>query len=163
MTSTTPSTTCLAQAYRCRVTSINIKDLIDSGPGFKPVTLKLRLTDEEIANFAIQRPRFPGVDFQPRLVRHYPHGIRCRARCWLRRRIVQRATCTRLVTIALRRYAHTGKTGVESSFRVRFAWQCRLSARRVQCARPANSDRFTQPLRRAARRPVAAPGVRTFT
>ncbi len=44
--------------------------LSQSGQQFKPVTLKFRLTDEEIANFAIQRPRFPGVDFQPRLVRH---------------------------------------------------------------------------------------------
>jgi penicillin-binding protein 2 len=50
------------------------KDLSRSGPRFKPVTLKFRLTEEEIANFAIQRPRFPGVDFQPRLVRHYPDG-----------------------------------------------------------------------------------------
>ncbi|MEE8426149.1 MAG: penicillin-binding protein 2, partial [Woeseiaceae bacterium] len=50
------------------------KDLSQSGPRFKPVSLNSRLTDEEIANFAIQRPRFPGVDFQPRLVRHYPYG-----------------------------------------------------------------------------------------
>jgi len=52
----------------------NFKDLAASGPRFKPVTLNLRLTDEEIANFALQRPRFHGVDFQPRLIRYYPHG-----------------------------------------------------------------------------------------
>ncbi len=66
-----------------RLASINLiesediqrfKDLSRSGPRFKPVTLKFRLTEEEIANFAIQRPRFPGVDFRPRLVRHYPDG-----------------------------------------------------------------------------------------
>ena len=51
-----------------------IKALSRSGPRFRPVTLKFRLTEDEIANFAIQRPRFPGVDFQPRLVRHYPDG-----------------------------------------------------------------------------------------
>ena len=51
------------------------KELSRRGPRFKPVTLKFRLSDEEIANFAIQRPRFPGVDFQPRLVRHYTHGL----------------------------------------------------------------------------------------
>jgi penicillin-binding protein 2 len=50
------------------------KELSRSGPRFKPVTLKFRLSEEEIANFAIQRPRFPGVDFRPRLVRHYPDG-----------------------------------------------------------------------------------------
>ena len=48
--------------------------LARSGPRFKPITLRFRLTDEEIANFAVQRPRFPGVDLQPRLVRHYPDG-----------------------------------------------------------------------------------------
>jgi penicillin-binding protein 2 len=49
-------------------------ELSDSGPRFKPVTLNMRLSDEQIAHFAIQRPRFPGVDFRPRLVRHYPDG-----------------------------------------------------------------------------------------
>ena len=34
-----------------------IKELSRSGPRFRPVTLKFRLTEEEIANFAIQRPR----------------------------------------------------------------------------------------------------------
>jgi penicillin-binding protein 2 len=48
--------------------------LSNNGPRFKPVTLRFRLTDDEIAEFAIRRPQFPGVDFQPRLVRHYPHG-----------------------------------------------------------------------------------------
>ena len=50
------------------------RELSESGPRFKPVTLNFRLSDEQIANFAIQRPRFPGVDFRPRLVRHYPDG-----------------------------------------------------------------------------------------
>ena len=49
-----------------------IKDLSQTGPRFKPVALNPRLDDEQIARFAIQRPRFPGVDFRPRLVRHYP-------------------------------------------------------------------------------------------
>lgn len=50
------------------------KKLIAHGPRFKPVTLRFRLNEEEISKFALQRPRFPGVDFQPRLVRHYPFG-----------------------------------------------------------------------------------------
>ncbi|MDH5584866.1 MAG: penicillin-binding protein 2, partial [Gammaproteobacteria bacterium] len=49
------------------------KALSGSSQRFKPVTLKFRMTEQEIADFAIQRPRFPGVDFQPRLVRHYPY------------------------------------------------------------------------------------------
>ncbi len=49
-------------------------ELSKSGPRFKPITLRFRLGEDEIANFAVQRPRFPGVDLQPRLVRHYPDG-----------------------------------------------------------------------------------------
>ncbi len=92
-----------------------IKDLSRNGPRFKPVTLKLRLTDEEIASFAIQRPRFPGVDFQPRLVRHYPDG-----------ELVSHAVgyvgalspedLQRLDPAAYAGTSHTGKTGVESTF-----------------------------------------------
>jgi len=48
--------------------------LTQRGPRFKPVILRFRMDEDEIANFAIHRPKFPGVDFQPRLVRHYPQG-----------------------------------------------------------------------------------------
>ena len=86
-----------------------------SGQQFKPVTLKFRLSDEEIANFAIQRPRFPGVDFQPRLVRHYPHdGLFAHAVGYvgaLDTRDIQRLDSARYAGTS-----HTGKTGVESSF-----------------------------------------------
>ena len=39
-----------------------------------PVTLKLRISDEEAARFAVDRWRFPGVDVVPYLSRRYPHG-----------------------------------------------------------------------------------------
>lgn len=41
---------------------------------FDRVTLRLRLTEEEVARFAVHRHRLPGVDVVGRLVRHYPHG-----------------------------------------------------------------------------------------
>ena len=44
------------------------------GRGFLPITLKLRLSDEEMAAFAVNRWRFPGVELQPYLTRHYPYG-----------------------------------------------------------------------------------------
>jgi penicillin-binding protein 2 len=91
------------------------EELSRSGPRFKPVTLKFRLSDEEIANFAIQRPRFPGVDFRPRLVRHYPDGP-----------LVAHAVgyvgglsandLKRLDPAAYAGTSHTGKTGVENRF-----------------------------------------------
>jgi penicillin-binding protein 2 len=93
----------------------HFREIARSGPRFKPVTLNLRLTDEEIANFAIQRPRFPGVDFQPRLVRHYPNGEAVAHAVGyvgaLSKNDLQRLEQSEYVGTA-----HTGKTGVESSY-----------------------------------------------
>jgi penicillin-binding protein 2 len=89
-----------------------ILELSRRGPRFKPVTLRVRLSDEEIAEFAIHRPNFPGVDFQPRLVRHYPNGE-------LVAHIVGYVgaiSSSDLARLDGARYAgtqHTGKTGVE--------------------------------------------------
>ncbi len=43
-------------------------------PAFKPVALRFHLSDDEVARFAINRHRFPGVDIVAGLSRHYPHG-----------------------------------------------------------------------------------------
>ncbi len=93
----------------------HFKELSRSGPRFKPVTLKFRLTEEEIANFAIQRPRFPGIDFQPRLVRHYPSGPEV-AHAVGYVGALSTADLKRLDPAAYAGTSHTGKTGVESSF-----------------------------------------------
>lgn len=107
-----------------RLAAINLIDLEDiprfkelsrTGPRFKPVTLKFRLTEEEIANFAIQRPRFPGIDFQPRLVRHYPSGPEV-AHAVGYVGALSTADLKRLDRAAYAGTSHTGKTGVESSF-----------------------------------------------
>ncbi|HSG97948.1 MAG TPA: penicillin-binding protein 2 [Woeseiaceae bacterium] len=91
------------------------KELSRSGPRFKPVTLKFRMTEEEIANFAIQRPRFPGVDFRPRLVRHYPNGNEV-AHVVGYVGALSAADLQRLDAASYAGTSHTGKTGVESSF-----------------------------------------------
>lgn len=91
------------------------KDLSQSGPRFRPVTLKLSLSEDEIATFAIQRPRFPGVDFRPRLVRHYPDGAAIAHAVGY----VGALNSADLKRLDAARYAgtsQTGKTGVESSF-----------------------------------------------
>lgn len=41
---------------------------------FQPVTVKLRLSEAEVARFAVNRHRFPGVEVVPYLNRHYPYG-----------------------------------------------------------------------------------------
>ena len=91
------------------------KDLSRSGPGFKPVALNFRLSDEEIANFALQRPHFPGVDFQPRLVRHYPNGEAI-AHAVGYVGALSKNDLLRLEQSEYAGTAHTGKTGVENSY-----------------------------------------------
>jgi penicillin-binding protein 2 len=42
--------------------------------GFHPVPLKLRLSEADVARFAVHRYQFPGVDVVPYLNRRYPYG-----------------------------------------------------------------------------------------
>lgn len=90
-------------------------ELSESAPRFKPVALNLRMTEQQIADFAIQRPRFPGVDFRPRLVRHYPDGAAIAHAVGY----VGALSTEDLETLEAARYAGTsqaGKTGVENSY-----------------------------------------------
>jgi penicillin-binding protein 2 len=41
---------------------------------FDAVPIRLQLSEEELARFAVNRPDFPGVEVRPRLTRHYPQG-----------------------------------------------------------------------------------------
>src|SRR6476620_930443 len=48
------------------------RKLILSRRTFDEVPIKLQLTEEELARFAVHRPDFPGVEIRPRLTRYYP-------------------------------------------------------------------------------------------
>jgi penicillin-binding protein 2 len=50
------------------------KRLLEESRNFESLPLRTRLTDEEVARFAAQRYRFPGVDIKARLFRQYPMG-----------------------------------------------------------------------------------------
>ncbi len=50
------------------------KRLSEESRRFDSIPIRTRLSDEEIARFAAQRYRFPGVEIQARLFRHYPLG-----------------------------------------------------------------------------------------
>ena len=41
---------------------------------FESLPIRTRLTDEEVARFAVNRYRFPGVEIKARLFRQYPYG-----------------------------------------------------------------------------------------
>jgi penicillin-binding protein 2 len=52
----------------------HFKKLREEGKNFESLPLRSRLSDEEVAKFAAQRYRFPGVDIKARLFRNYPYG-----------------------------------------------------------------------------------------
>lgn len=82
---------------------------------FVPVPLKYRLTEDELARFAVQRPRFPGVDIRARLARHYPYqelGVHAIG-------YVGSLSSNDLANVEASHYAgttHIGKSGVERSY-----------------------------------------------
>ena len=79
--------------------------------GFRPITLKLRVGEEEAARFAVDRWRFPGVELVPYLNRRYPHGdVLAHIIGYVGR--IDEADLAKMgeVDAAL---THTGKTGLE--------------------------------------------------
>ncbi|MGZ5090073.1 MAG: penicillin-binding protein 2 [Burkholderiales bacterium] len=50
------------------------KKLLEESKRFESLPIRTRLTDEEIARFAANRYRFPGIDVRARLFRQYPQG-----------------------------------------------------------------------------------------
>ncbi len=51
-----------------------LKALIRTHRSFDAIPIRQRLSDADVARFAIERPRFPGVEIRARLVRNYPYG-----------------------------------------------------------------------------------------
>jgi penicillin-binding protein 2 len=49
-----------------------VRRLIRARRSFDAVPIRLQLSEEELARFAVNRPDFPGVEVRPRLTRHYP-------------------------------------------------------------------------------------------
>ena len=50
------------------------KKLMEETKSFESLPIRTRLTDEEVARFAVHRYRFPGVEIKARLFRQYPQG-----------------------------------------------------------------------------------------
>jgi len=48
--------------------------LLEEEPDFSSIPIRTRLNDEEVAHFAVNRYRFPGVQINARLFRHYPNN-----------------------------------------------------------------------------------------
>ncbi|MDB6162789.1 MAG: mrdA [Xanthomonadaceae bacterium] len=79
--------------------------------GFRPVTLKLRISDEEAARFAVDRWRYPGVDLVPYLSRRYPYGaLFAHVIGYVGR--IDEADMAKLGATSTA-FTHTGKSGIE--------------------------------------------------
>ena len=50
------------------------RKLLDESKNFESMPLRTRLSDKEVARFAVNRYRFPGVEIKARLFRQYPYG-----------------------------------------------------------------------------------------
>ena len=50
------------------------RKLLEESKNFESLPIRTKLTDEEVARFAVARYRFPGVDIKARLFRQYPFG-----------------------------------------------------------------------------------------
>lgn len=78
---------------------------------FLPVTLRLKITDEEAARFAVDRWKYPGVELVPYLTRRYPHGELFGHVIGYVARIDKRDL--EKLGAGMATFGHTGKTGVE--------------------------------------------------
>jgi penicillin-binding protein 2 len=98
---------------------IRFKRLMIEAKGADSLPIRTRLTDEEVAKFAVNRYRFPGVDIQARLFRQYPlnelasHLVGYIGR--INDRDVERIEEADL-TANYKGTDHIGKTGLEQSY-----------------------------------------------
>ncbi|HEY8605678.1 MAG TPA: penicillin-binding protein 2 [Noviherbaspirillum sp.] len=93
--------------------------LQEEAKNFESVPIRTRLTDEEVARFTAQRFRFPGVEIQARLFRHYPLGKTASHVIGYIGRISQRDAARIEEMEDAANYAgtnHIGKEGVEKRY-----------------------------------------------
>ncbi len=82
---------------------------------FDSVPIRVDLSPDETAQFAVHRHRFPGVDIKAQLLRHYPHGLTTTHVLGYVGRISQRD----IEQIDVSNYSgtsHIGKSGVEKTY-----------------------------------------------
>lgn len=82
---------------------------------FASIPLLMRMSDEEVAKFAVVRPYFPGVDVHARLVRHYPYKELTSHVVGYVGRINERELKS-LPASEYRGTHHVGKNGIEKTY-----------------------------------------------
>jgi len=82
---------------------------------FESIPVRLQLTAEEAAAFAVERHRFPGVDIAARLIRYYPLGAEAAHVLGYVGRI-SRADLERIDQSQYAGTTHIGKLGIEKTY-----------------------------------------------
>ena len=93
----------------------HFKDMLKRTRRFEGIPLRFRLTDKEVARFAVNRYRFPGVDIDANLSRHYPLGPLAAHVVGYVGRINEREL-RKLDSSNYSGTSHIGKVGVERSY-----------------------------------------------
>ena len=91
------------------------KKQLRQSPRFEGVPLKMRLTEDEIARFAVNRWRFPGADVVPYLIRRYPLGAAFAHVVGYVGRI-DADDVERLDAARYKGTSHVGRSGIERSY-----------------------------------------------
>ncbi|MCK5120825.1 MAG: penicillin-binding protein 2 [Methylococcales bacterium] len=93
---------------------------------FESIPLLLRLSDEEVAKFAVVRPFYPGVDVHARLVRHYPYDeLTSHVVGYVGR--INEKELKKLPVAEYRGTHHIGKVGIEKMYESHLHGQTGLS------------------------------------
>ena len=95
------------------------KKLLAESRNFESLPIRNRLTDEEVARFAAQRYRFPGIEIKARLFREYPYREKTSHLIGYIGRINDAEVAQLEATNSAANYRGTdylGKTGIEQSY-----------------------------------------------
>jgi penicillin-binding protein 2 len=95
------------------------KRVLQDAKNFESIPIRARLSDEEVAKFAANRYRFPGVEVQARLFRQYPNGPLASHAIGYIGRINDKDVAwlaDQEKTIAYKGTDYIGKTGLEQSY-----------------------------------------------
>jgi len=89
--------------------------LLNRKPGFEAIPLRFHLNDREVAQFSVNRHKFPGVEITAGLARHYPHGkIAAHALGYVSR--IDEKALKSVDTSNYRGTTHVGKIGLEKAY-----------------------------------------------
>ncbi|MCK5480658.1 MAG: penicillin-binding protein 2 [Gammaproteobacteria bacterium] len=89
--------------------------LLSRKPRFEAIPLRFHLNDKEVAQFSVNRHKFPGVEITAGLARHYPHGKLAAHALGYVSRIDEQALRS-LDTSNYRGTTHVGKIGLEKTY-----------------------------------------------